>query len=69
MLNIKDTNQCDPRCAGVKKTRMGKLLMLGDDKLINPIVGVYIPIIRIPSLKVGFFPSPKKNATFDPWHR
>ena len=28
------------------------------DKLINPIVGVYIPIIRIPSLKVGLFPSP-----------
>ena len=23
------------------------------DKLINPIIGFYIPIIRIPSLKVG----------------
>ena len=31
------------------------------DKLINPIVGVYIPIIRIPSLKVGGFPSPKER--------
>ena len=31
--------------------------------VINPIVGVYIPIIRIPSLKVGGLPSPKKNVT------
>ncbi len=37
------------------------------DKLINPIVGVYIPIIRIPSLKVGGFPSPMKRD-FWPWH-
>ncbi len=37
------------------------------DKLINPIVGVEIPIIRIPSLKVRFFPSPKK-CDFWPWH-
>ena len=37
------------------------------DKLINPI-GVYIPIIniiRIPSLKVGGFPSPKKRDNLD----
>ena len=31
------------------------------DKLINPIVEVYVPIIRIPSLKVGGFPSPNKR--------
>ena len=32
------------------------------DKLINPIVrAVYIPIIRIPSLKVGGLPSPIKR--------
>ena len=30
------------------------------DKLINPIVGVYIPIIRIP-IKGGIFPIPKKR--------
>ena len=28
-------------------------------------VGVYIPIIRIPSLKVGFFPSPIKRDNLD----
>ena len=33
--------------------------------VINPLVGVYIPIIRIPSLKVGLFTSPQQNATFD----
>ena len=32
--------------------------------VINPIVGVYIPIIRILSLKVGWV-YPQKNATFD----
>ena len=35
---------------------------------INPIIGFYIPIIRIPSLKVGGFPSPIKRD-FWPWHR
>ena len=35
------------------------------DKLINPIVGVYIPIIRIPSLKVGGLPSPTKRDNLD----
>ena len=33
--------------------------------VINPIVGVYIPIIRIPSLKVGGFPSPTKRDNLD----
>ena len=32
--------------------------------VINPIVGVYIPTIRIPSLKVGRSPIPN-IATFD----
>ena len=36
------------------------------DKLINPIVGVYIPIIRIPSLKVGGLPSPIQGVEKDP---
>ncbi len=35
--------------------------------VINPIVGVYIPMIRIPSLKVGGFPSPI-YSDFWPWH-
>ena len=34
------------------------------DKLINPIVGVYIPIIRIPIKRWDFY-NPQKNATFD----
>ena len=34
------------------------------DKLINPIVGVYIPIIRIP-IKRWEVSHPQKNATFD----
>ena len=33
------------------------------DKLINPIVGVYIPIIRIPIKR--WDDHPQKNATFD----
>ena len=33
------------------------------NKLINPIVEVYIPTIRIPSLKVGGLVYPQKNAT------
>ena len=32
--------------------------------VINPIVGVYIPIIRIP-IRGGRFPIPPKKATFD----
>ena len=36
------------------------------DKLINPIIGFYIPIIRIPSLKVGGFPSPRTKELIDP---
>ncbi len=39
--------------------------IIGDGKL-NPIVGVYTPIIRIPSLKVGCLPSQKND--FWPWH-
>ena len=36
------------------------------DKLINPIVGVYIlPIRRIPSLKVGGLPSPRTKEWID----
>ena len=36
------------------------------DKLINPIIGFYIPIIRIPSLKVGWvYP---QYSDFWPWH-
>ena len=40
--------------------------------VINPIIGFYIPIIRIPSLKVGGLPSPTKrddnldHGTHDP---
>ena len=34
--------------------------IIGDGKL-NPIIGFYIPIIGIPSLKVGGLPSPKKR--------
>ena len=35
------------------------------DRLINPIVGDYIPIIRIPYLKVGGFPSPRTKEFSD----
>ena len=37
------------------------------DKLINPIVGVYIPIIRIPVIKGGIFPIPKDQRVDRPW--
>ena len=33
--------------------------------VIIPIVGVYIPIIRIPSLKVGGLPSPTTRDNLD----
>ena len=33
--------------------------------VINPIVGVYIPIIRIPKKKVGKQPSPTKRDNLD----
>ena len=38
--------------------------IIGDGK-INPIVGVYIPMIQDSLLKVGFFPSPKKRDGLD----
>ena len=38
--------------------------VVGDklDKLINTIVGFYIPIVRIPVIKGGIFPIPKKGS-------
>ena len=39
------------------------------DKLINPIIGFYIPIIRIPIFQVGCLVYPQQNATTKrPWH-
>ena len=39
--------------------------IIGDDKLINPIVGVYIPIVRIPYCAGGRFPIPN-TTSLDP---
>ena len=53
----------DHRCQGLNSHYFH---IIGDE-LINPIVGVYIPIKSIP-IKGGMSPIPKKYATFDHGH-